>query len=381
MTIVSTHSYFNAGLEKGRSQQHLQDLMSKAHHMQRWGTPYIHSIVHLSHLSNSRVELIKSIVDRKEDFYTAYTIPKRSGGSRFIHAPNAELKSLQRWINTEILYRLPVHNCCFSYHRDSSIIDCAKKHCASRWLIKFDIENFFHTIKEVDVYKVFRMYGYKPLISFMLARICTYQPKSVIENKLNWILFNTKSDDLVYSKKHVNFFGRVPQGAPTSPMLSNLVLRELDETLNQYAQKRGGIYSRYADDMFISFSQDNFDRKQASQVIGRVFTHVREYGYNLNKTKIKVIPPGQNKVILGLNVNGRDVLLTREFKQRIESHIYGIKRFGVKEHMKYRGFNSIYGMIEHIFGLINYARQVDFSYGEIKHIELTEQLQATGLWS
>ncbi|WP_372384814.1 reverse transcriptase domain-containing protein [Vibrio sp. BS-M-Sm-2] len=157
--------------------------MAQAHKLEGLGIPYIHSFLHFAHLTKLSESYIRSIVNRRNSNYTSYSIPKRSGGSRYLHSPSDELKALQRWINGEILNRLPVHSSCYSYHKGSSIVQCAEKHCGSKWLIKLDIENFFDTINEVEVYKVYRKIGYKPLIAFGLARICTYQPKSVIQNK------------------------------------------------------------------------------------------------------------------------------------------------------------------------------------------------------
>lgn len=354
--------------------------MSKAYKMQYLGIPYIHSVHHLAQLSHSSVQFLNSIVRRYGEYYTAYSIPKRSGGNRFIHSPCDELKSLQRWIHSEILTHLPVHRSCYSYHKNGSIFECAKKHCGSKWLIKFDIENFFDTINEVEVYRVFRKAGYKPMVAFILARVCTYKPISINKNKKNWVQFNTNSDILPYGKKHIRFFGKVPQGAPTSPMLSNLVLKGLDEKLCNYSQMRGGIYSRYADDFFISFSQGDFNRKQVSQIIGKVAAIVKMYGYNLNKTKIKVIPPGSKKIVLGLNVNGEEVQLSKEFKGRIRAHLYGIQKFGIDKHAVHRKFNSIFSMIDHIVGLINYSKQIDPIYGNRKFTELSNCLKSSGIW-
>ncbi|MEZ8037035.1 reverse transcriptase domain-containing protein [Vibrio crassostreae] len=379
MTIVSTHPYLRKGLEKGRSQQALYSLMAQAHKLEFLGIPYIHSFLHFAHLTKFPESYLRSVVNRHNASYTSYAIPKRSGGSRYLQIPSDELKGLQRWINCEILNRLPVHSSCYSYHKNSSIVQCAEKHCSSKWLIKLDIENFFDTINEVEVYKVFRKIGYKPLIAFGLARICTYQPISVLQNKKNWVQFNKNSDEMPFQKKHIRHFGRVPQGAPTSPMLSNLVLADLDEKLSSYAQKRGGIYTRYADDLFISFSQNNFDRQQASQVIGSVLGHVKSYGYNLKKSKIKVIPPGSNKVILGLSVNDKQVRLTKQYRQKINSHIYGIVKFGVDKHAIHRGFDSVFGMIDHVFGLINYAKTVEPDFGHTKYQELQDSLRSSGL--
>lgn len=353
--------------------------MAQAHKLECLGIPYIHSFLHFAHLTKFPESYLRSVVNRHNASYTSYAIPKRSGGSRYLQIPSDELKGLQRWINCEILYRLPVHSSCYSYHKNSSIVQCAEKHCSSKWLIKLDIENFFDTINEVEVYKVFRKIGYKPLIAFGLARICTYQPISVLQNKKNWVQFNKNSDEMPFQKKHIRHFGRVPQGAPTSPMLSNLVLADLDEKLSSYAQKRGGIYTRYADDLFISFSQNNFDRQQASQVIGSVLGHVKSYGYNLKKSKIKVIPPGSNKVILGLSVNDKQVRLTKQYRQKINSHIYGIVKFGVDKHAIHRGFDSVFGMIDHVFGLINYAKTVEPDFGHTKYQELRDSLRSSGL--
>ncbi|AGR00222.1 reverse transcriptase family protein [Vibrio parahaemolyticus] len=379
MTIVSSQPYFSQGIIKGRNPQKLNALMSKARKMQAQGLPYIHSLHHLALLTNTTVDYLNTIVCRAYDDYTSYRIQKRSGGSRFINAPSDELKLLQRWINNNILYNVPSHWCCFSYHKNASIIDCAQRHCQSKWLIKLDIENFFDTINEVQVYETFHSLGYKPMIAFFLARICTYEPNWISTDKKYWVSYNTNSDELPYSKKNIKYFGRVPQGAPTSPIISNMVMFSLDDEISNLIQNKGGIYTRYSDDIFVSFSQPNFNRNDVSKVIGKIFQKSKRYGYKINKTKIKVLPPGSKKIILGLNVNQRKPELTKEYKNRIESHLYGMSKFGISNHAQHRKFDSIFSMIEHIKGLINYARQISPKYGTSKYTELSDILMKEGL--
>lgn len=157
--------------------------------------------------------------------YREFTIPKRSGGQRRILAPEAELKTLQRRILRRLLGRLKAHPAAMGFERGRSIVHNARAHQGQAVVLRFDLQDFFPSTAADRIRRYFRRIGWNRPTAKLLVRLCTH------ENGL-------------------------PQGAPTSPRLSNLVNYRLDARVAGIAAKLGGIYTRYADDVTISFADD-----------------------------------------------------------------------------------------------------------------------------
>ncbi|MEP7356252.1 MAG: reverse transcriptase domain-containing protein [Anaerolineales bacterium] len=153
--------------------------------------------------------------------YTRFTIPKRRGGLRQIEAPGEKLKDLQRRILRKLLNPLPVPAAATGFVLGRSVVDNARPHVGQGVVINLDLADFFGSISEQRVRELFQARGWNAEAAGILARICT-------------------SD------------GRLPQGAPTSPALSNLACWRLDARLAALARKVGGHYTRYADDITLS---------------------------------------------------------------------------------------------------------------------------------
>ncbi|TGN09656.1 hypothetical protein EHS11_11215 [Leptospira ilyithenensis] len=102
---------------------------------------------------------------------------EKSGGLRWIYIPNPQLNSLQYWIQKNILATRTPHFASQAYTKGNSVKKNASIHCNSEWMVKIDIKNFFESISELKLYKVFLNLGYSKLVSFCLARICTVQIK------------------------------------------------------------------------------------------------------------------------------------------------------------------------------------------------------------
>jgi retron-type reverse transcriptase len=145
--------------------------------------------------------------------YTRFEIPKRTGGTRTIVAPSDALKALQRRILKRLLNPLPVHPAATGFVRGRSIVHNARPHAGRGAVMNLDLRDFFHSIQRERVYFAFRALGWGREASSILANVCTHE-------------------------------GRLPQGAPTSPALSNVVCRRLDTRLSALAAKFGGQYTR-----------------------------------------------------------------------------------------------------------------------------------------
>ncbi len=363
MAIGPAHTYITKGIDKGFVKENLLDIYNSSLDLKRNTQTYIHSLAHLCHYSGGNYQYLRNVINRGVECYEVYPILKRSGGHRYISSPDDELKKVQRWINKYVLANVKPHWRCYSYHSEASIYNAAKEHCSSKWLIKMDIENFFDSVSEVVVYKMFRKFGYKPLLSFELSRVCTIEPRSINQAMVGkWINYNSGSDEFPYKRKNVKYFGRLPQGAPTSPAISNIIFSDIDEVLQGFSEKNNLTYTRYADDICFSSHDKAFTRECAKLVIDFCTIVLRTNGYAAKKLKTKVIPPGVRKVVLGLNVDHDEPKLTKAYKKRLESHIRGIEEFNAVGHAEHKKFKSVFGMLEHVLGLINHARLVEYGY-------------------
>lgn len=322
--------------------------------------PKLPPILTLKHLASrtgiSWYHLRQMAVGPRANAYTFFKIRKRSGGHRQISVPDPKLMAVQRWIAAHILSELPVHRASFAFAPKSSIKRCAKQHCGARWLIKMDISGFFGSISEIQVYHVFLEAGYAPLVAFELTRLCTHAPSgSKRYDRAEWRAPSTWRKILAYRQFNI---GYLPQGAPTSPMLSNLVMRELDKKISLLATKAGLTYTRYSDDVTFSTKSD-FDRARAMVLIRQVTACLRRVGLSVNTGKTRIVPPGARKIVLGLLVDGTEPRLTREFRDQLRQHLYYLEKVGPEAHRDARKFDTVSGMHRHIRGLIDYAKSID----------------------
>lgn len=225
-------------------------------------------------------------------WHTAY-VPKRrrNAGSRELTVPDAQTKRLQRRILRRLLSRLRTHVAVVGFERGLSIVHNAAPHVRQAVVIRLDIVDFFHNTTADRVEAYFRRIGWNADAASLLTRLTTHQ-------------------------------GRLPQGAPTSPRLSNLVNFALDATIEAHVARRRGIYTRYADDITISFPRD-YPRKVRGtiQYVGRV---LKRYGYRLHRRpKQHIRRRHQQQNVTGLVVNERIQLprRTRRWLRAVEHRL------------------------------------------------------------
>jgi hypothetical protein len=263
--------------------------------------------------------------------YRQFEIPKRAGGTRTIEAPSDALKALQRRIMRRMLNPLPIHPAATGFVRGHSIVHNARPHAGRGAVINLDLKGFFHSIERERVYFAFRALGWGRAPANILANICTHE-------------------------------GRLPQGAPTSPALSNVVCRRLDARLSGLAAKLGGQYTRYADDITVSFPHFGRNRRRGKPkgkraekrppAVSRGFlTSVKRIleseGFQIQmKKKVRVQRPHQRQTATGLVVN-RTVNLPRAARRRIRAmqHRERMGQLGRREAAQLRGWESLVGMV------------------------------------
>lgn len=372
MSIGPSHIYTKEGVQRGVAPNVLQRALEHALPLQKKGLPPILSLKHIEHYTGVDWKYLRQIVARQSQPYRTFLISKRSGGKRKICVPETKLRLVQSWINQKILSYSAPHWRSYAYSPGCSILDSAREHCGCKWLVKVDIDNFFESIDERQVQAYFRSVGYQPLISLELARLCTLMSRAHDRGYKNWQI--TKSTPTVIRQYSATWFGYLPQGASTSPMLSNLVNVELDETLSQLAISKGFVYTRYADDMAFSSSDSLMSREDAHALVQDVYRQLRRCGYKPNKNKTVIAPPGAKKIVQGLLVDTDRPRLTKSFRKRIDYHLWAISKYGLKNHSAHLGFASPFGLANHVEGLTNFALMIDPPYGEKSKTQLNELL-------
>lgn len=339
--------------------------------------PVILTLGHLAHLAGVPVEALQIVAFRKEDSYRVFRVKKRgtpngvaapSRRYRTICVPHRDLMRAQRWIAQNILNAVPPHPVSYAFAPGRDLVGATKRHVEAKWLVKMDVRHFFESILEQRVYRVFRSLGYGALLSFQMARVCTRLPHHQTSDvRLQERRGNT---GLPY-RRHRQ--GHLPQGAPTSPMLANLVMWPLDRRIDTLAARGGWTYTRYADDL--AFSRRNTSTRGEAMHLAKAVEHeLVQFGLINNREKTTIVPPGARKVLLGVLVDRERPRLTREFRNNVETHLFALAnpKIGPAAHKAKRGFASTIGMRRHIEGLIAFAHQVDEDYGATLYLRLND---------
>jgi hypothetical protein len=223
--------------------------------------------------------------------YYRFTIPKRDGGERPIWAPMARLKQAQRWILRHIVERLPIHGAAHGFVAARSILTNAQVHTNSAIVVRIDLKDFFPTVTLRRVRGVFRKAGYREQIATLLALLCTEAPREVVEHegKNFYVALGPRC---------------LPQGAPTSPGITNTLCLRLDQRLTGLAKKLGWRYTRYADDLTFSLPADHAGPPKLGGLMGGVQRIVDAEGFTIHPDKSVVARTGSRQKVTGLVVNG-----------------------------------------------------------------------------
>ena len=232
--------------------------------------------------------------------YREFQIPKRGGGRRTILAPATPLKAVQRRVLHKLLARLAAHPCATGFERGHSIVTNALPHVGGEVVIRLDLKDFFSSTSAVRVESYFRTIGWDAEAAALLTRLCTHG-------------------------------GALPQGAPTSPRLSNLLNYRLDARLSALARARGAAYSRYADDLTFSGralapharrrnpktpEKLQLPPDRINDLVHAVKGVVEAEGYTLHTAKkLRIMRRGDRKLVTGLVVNEK-VNLPRTTRRR-----------------------------------------------------------------
>lgn len=239
---------------------------------------------------------------------------------------------------------------------NSSHIINAKRHIGATWILKLDITQFFESISERQVYKVFYRLGYRKQVAFFLTRLCTRVLPASSDRRFQRGIKRWQT-----GRPHKFLNGRVvghlPQGAPTSPMLANLVCLGLDADLLKIASRENLTYTRYADDMV--FSGDIIDRGAAIRISREVSASIGRYGFGINAQKTNIAKNGGRKIVTGLSIDGDVLRVPRTYKDKIRQELHYLKKFGLQSHCDRIGQKSHLSYLLRLAGRIRYVASVE----------------------
>ena len=221
------------------------------------------------------------------DHYSRFAIPKKSGGTRTISSPKKRLRTAQNWVLENILSKLEVHDAAMAFREGRSIVDNAQRHVSKAIVVKADLKDFFPSIQFGRVKGMFRGFGYNEGICTLLALLTTEAPRVAMT--------------LDGTRRFVALGGRsLPQGACTSPAITNILCRRLDSRLTGLAAVFGFTYTRYADDLV--FSHANKDAP-VGVLLGGMRKILSESGFTVNEDKTRVMRPQHRQAVTGVVVN------------------------------------------------------------------------------
>ena len=254
--------------------------------------------------------------------YRKVKLPKKNGGFRTLSVPDEVLKSIQRQIAEVLLIHSPTSRYAKAYRFGSSTLRNAKHHVGKQVVLKLDILHFFDSIRYSTVKdKVFPEEIYAEPVRILLTMLCYHKDA-------------------------------LPQGAPSSPAITNIILYEFDEQIGQWCRERGIAYTRYCDDM--TFSGDF----NPAEVIRFVRLELKKMVFLLNEQKTQIQRPGQQQTVTGIVVNEK-LSIPADYRRKLRQELYYCRKFGIQEHLQKIGLEipeNTYRM--QLLGKVNYVLQV-----------------------
>lgn len=273
------------------------------------------------------VKTLYGISNSLERHYHNAFIPKKDGSKRKLSVPDLILKKVQKSIADNILAYYPVSKYAKAYAYGSSVQKNAIPHIGKKKILKLDIEGFFDNIlysKVKDV--VFYKEKYSESIRILLTMLCYYRDA-------------------------------LPQGAPSSPIITNIIMYDFDNRVGAFCEEKEIAYTRYCDDM--TFSGD-FDERE---IILFVKSELRKLGLFLKNRKTVVVPACKRQTVTGIVVNER-IGVAKEYKKKIRQEIYYIKKFGLNSHLQRLNILNKEKYLNSLKGRVSFVLQTTPADGE-----------------
>ncbi len=290
--------------------------------------PVIYNTTHLSNSVGYTKSYLKRAAKYSTFFYKDYSIPKKTGGTREISEPLTSLKEIQNWILHNILYKIKVSRYAKAYIKNRSIINHVKYHDNQEYVLTLDIKNFFPSLAFDTIKSTFHSFGYNDIVSDLLAKLCMRD--SVL-----------------------------PQGAPTSPYLTNIIMYGFDETTGKEIRDKGLHYTRYADDIAISGNINDKD-----EIIKSISDKLEILGLELKPEKTKFMRQSERQIVTGIVVNQK-IQVPRKLRRKLRQSMFYISKHGLDDHMKKVSIKKK-NYLRHLLGTANYISFINPKDEEVR---------------
>jgi RNA-directed DNA polymerase len=275
--------------------------------------------------------------------------PKKSGGERIISAPRAKLKRAQHFVLKHVLAQFPLSPVAHGFAPGRSIVSNASPHVGAAVVINVDLKDFFPSISYRRVKGLYRTIGYSEEVATVLALLCT--EADTVHSVLDGVTYYVAQGPR-----------KLPQGAPTSPAISNALCRRLDARLVGWAAKNGFVFTRYADDLTLSCQSRDADVGSALAVIRRLAT---AEGFTVHPDKIRVVRAARRQEVTGVVVNHKPSV-PRDQLRRFRAFLYHVGKDGAQG-KHWNGAGAIGGatpessmrILQSALGFASYVAMVD----------------------
>lgn len=229
--------------------------------------------------------------------YIQFQIPKKKKGEfRTITAPNAGLKCIQRCLNVFLLEQFTPHTAANGFVQGRSVLDNAKVHLGRKYVYNIDLKDFFPSVKAGRIFSRLQTppFSFNQEIASLITDLCCHE-------------------------------GVLPQGAPTSPTMTNIICERLDWRLSKLAERYDLHYSRYADD--ITFSADKNRFKPQSRFVRELKKYVRMEWFTINPEKTRLSSKYERQEVTGLTINEK-VNVTQQYVKQIRTMLNNWEKSG-----------------------------------------------------
>lgn len=280
--------------------------------------------------ADGKIKQLLHMTNNPEGQYKTAYIRKSNGKKREIHKPDPTLKKFQKAIYIRILKDMPISNYATAYKKGASLRNATAVHIGKPVILKLDIQNFFGSIPYKTVREMFLKHGFDADTATTLTTLVCYK-------------------------------GRLPQGTPTSPAISNIVMREFDEKIAEFCKQRNIAYTRYSDDMTFS---GEFEKEE---IMFFVEDNLKKAGFALNQKKTQFIKQGQRQTVTGVVVNKKQQL-PKSYRREIRKEIHYCQTYSVKSHILHANLTEYMypngdaycrKYLLNLYGRINFALQIN----------------------
>lgn len=328
----------------------LGERSSDAARLAHYGLPKIDTVEQLAQAMGVELKALRFLAYNRRvstvTHYRRFLLPKKTGGHRQISAPMRRLKVAQRWVLTEVLDKVSLHEAAHGFRHGRSIVSNARPHVGADVVINLDLQDFFPSVSQRRVKGVFKSLGYSEAVATALSLVCS-------EPEVDEVELDGQTYYVARGQRHL------PQGSPASPAVTNLLCRRLDARLAGLAGALGFVYTRYADDLTFSARGLAAGSVQVGKLLRGVKDIVEHEGFTVHPKKTRVMRRGRQQEVTGVVVNDR-LSVDRETLRKFRATLFQVEKDGPEG----KRWGPGHDLLAALHGFACFVVQVDPRRGE-----------------